>query len=120
MPQTFTDSLVKNSKRGFARTAPPEPGAPESGSIREMIDDRYKARYQTWKSEFLSTDVGRAQWEMYEHHPRLVLTVTIAANNPNGAGSGNYKWNASGELVAATIALGSKLDEGFPTRSIIR
>lgn len=108
-------SAVRSSKRGFARTAAPEPGASESGSIREVIDDRYKARYQTWKNEFLSTDIGRAQWEMYARHPRLVLTVTIAANNPNGAGSGNYKWNDSGELVAATIALGSKLDQGFPS-----
>jgi hypothetical protein len=112
--RSLSDSSVRNSKRGFALTTPPEPGAPDSGSIREMIDDRYRARYQTWKSEFLSTDIGRAQWEMYAHHPRLVLTITIAGNNPNGAATGKYKWNSNGELIAATIVLGSQVDQGYP------
>jgi len=98
-----------------ARTTSPEPGAPESGSIREVIEDRYKSRYQAWKKEFLSTDIGRAQWEMYAHHPRLVLTITIAANNPNGAATGKYKWNHDGELIEATIALGSQVDQGYPS-----
>ena len=110
-----SDSSLTNSKRGSVRASSPEPGAPEYGSIREMIDDRYKARYQTWKSEFLSTDIGRAQWEMYAHHPRLVLTITIAATNPNGAATGRYKWNSSGELIAATIVLGSQADHGYPS-----
>ena len=103
-----SDSSLPNSKS-------PEPAAPESGSIREVIDDRYKVRYQTWKNEFLSTDIGRAQWEMYAHHPRLVLTITIAENNPNGAATGRYKWNSNGELIAATIALGRQVDQGYPS-----
>jgi hypothetical protein len=103
-----SDSSLPNSKS-------PEPGAPESGSIREVIDDRYKVRYQTWKNEFLSTDIGRAQWEMYAHHPRLVLTITIAGTNPNGAATGRYKWNSNGELIAATIALGRQVDQGYPS-----
>jgi hypothetical protein len=109
------DSSLTNSKRGLARATSPEPVAPESGSIRELIDDRYKTRYQTWKNEFLSTDIGRAQWEMYAHHPRLVLTITIAGANPNGAATGKYKWNSSGELIAATIVLGSQVDQGYPS-----
>src|ERR1700687_3195743 len=40
------DSSLTNSKRGYARTTLPEPGVPESGNIREVIDDRYKVRYQ--------------------------------------------------------------------------
>ena len=103
-----SDSSLPNSKS-------PEPGAPESGSIREVIDDRYKVRYQTWKNEFLSTDIGRAQWEMYAHHPRLVLTITIAETNPNGAATGRYKWNSNGELIAATIVLGRQVDQGYPS-----
>ena len=103
-----SDSSLPNSKS-------PEPAAPESGSIREVIDDRYKVRYQTWKNEFLSTDIGRAQWEMYAHHPRLVLTITIAENNPNGAATGRYKWNSNGELIAATIVLGRQVDQGYPS-----
>jgi hypothetical protein len=110
-----SDSSLTNSKRGFVKATSPEPGAAESGSIREVIDDRYKVRYQTWKNEFLSTDIGRAQWEMYAHHPRLVLTITIAGTNPNGAATGRYKWNSSGELIAATIVLGSQVDHGYPS-----
>src|SRR5712692_3385645 len=89
--------------------------APESGGLREVIDFRYKSRYQEWKNEFLSTDIGRAQWEMYAHHPRLVLTITIAVNNPNGAATGRYKWNSNGELIAATIVLGRQVDQGYPS-----
>ena len=99
----------------FARSESPTPAALESGGLREVIDFRYKSRYQEWKNEFLSTEIGRAQWEMYAHHPRLVLTITIGVNNPNGAGSGKYKWNDSGELIAATIVLGSQIDQGFPS-----
>lgn len=98
----------------FERESYAAPGA-SSGGIREAIDDKYKTRYQQWKTEFLSTDIGRAQWEMYAHHPRLMLTITIAANNPQGAATGKYKWNESGELIAATIILGSQVDQGYPS-----
>ena len=89
--------------------------ATDGAGIREVIPDKYQKRYDEWKSEFLSTDIGKAQWEMYAHHPRLVLTITIISSNSEGAGSGKYKWNENGELVAATISLGSRLDQGFPT-----
>jgi hypothetical protein len=99
----------------FARNESPALAAPDSGGLREVIDDRYRSRYQEWKNEFLSTEIGRAEWEMYAHHPRLVLTITVAGSNPQGAGSGRYKWNDSGELIAATIVLGSQIDQGFPS-----
>jgi len=86
----------------------------ESGGIRELIDNRYKKRYQDWKEEFLSTEIGRAQWEIYTRHPNFILTVTVARSNAHGAGSGKYKWNDAGELVAATITLGTELDTGYP------
>jgi len=89
--------------------------APDSAGIHEEIPRKYENRYQEWRNEFLSTDIGRAQWEMYAHHPRLALTITISGNNAKGAGSGKYKWNDSGELVAATITLGSDVDRGFPS-----
>jgi hypothetical protein len=38
------------------------PSASDSGGLREVIDNRYKKRYEEWKAEFLSTDIGRAQW----------------------------------------------------------
>ena len=94
----------------YSATAPSE-----GGGIREAVDGKYQGRYQEWKKEFLSTDIGRTQWEMYAHHPRIVLTIIVSPDNPHGAGSGKYKWNGSGELIAATITLGSQLDQGFPT-----
>jgi len=89
----------------------------ETGGIHEVIPEKYKSRYEEWKSEFLSTDIGKAQWEMYAHHPRLLLTITIAnsGKSANGAGTGKYKWNDQGELVSATIVLGTQLDEGYPS-----
>ncbi len=87
----------------------------ESKGIRELIDNRYRARYKEWKDEFLSTEIGRAQWELYSRHQGFVLTIIIVSGNEHGAGTGKYKWNDSGELVAATITLGSRIDEGFPS-----
>src|SRR5437763_16220795 len=52
---------------------------------------------------------------MYSHHPRLQITITIGGKSVQGAGTGKYKWNDAGELVAATIMLGEKLDEGYPS-----
>src|SRR5437016_11164367 len=89
--------------------------SPDSAGIHEVIPKKYEKRYQEWKDEFLSTDIGRAQWEMYAHHPRLALTITISGNNPQGATTGKYKWNDSGELIAATITLGSQADQGYPS-----
>ena len=89
--------------------------ATDVAGIREVIPDKYQKRYDEWKTEFLSTDIGKAQWEMYAHHPRLVLTITITSSNREGAGSVKYKWNEAGELVSATITLGNHIDQGFPT-----
>ena len=42
------------------------------------------------------------------------MTVVITRDNPEGGNTGNYAWNEEGELVAATITLGCRLDEGVP------
>lgn len=86
-----------------------------AGGLKEVIDPRFKKRYETWKKEFVSTEIGRAQWEFYTRHPHLTLTITVAENNKNGAGTGMYKWNDEGELVEATIFLGRRIDEGYPS-----
>jgi hypothetical protein len=99
-----------------ARVALPNKPLPgDNASVKEVVSDKYKKRYEEWKSEFLSTEIGRAQWEMYTHNPHFVLTIIVTRHNSNGAGSSNYKWNESGELIAATITLGSRIDEGFPS-----
>jgi hypothetical protein len=98
-----------------AKTATSASAATSTGGLREVIEPRFRARYQAWKKEFLSTDIGKAQWDMYTNHPYLLLTITVSASNPNGAGSGKYKWNDRGELIEATISLGRELDQGYPS-----
>ncbi len=92
----------------------PQPSSSEASSIKEEIPDKYRARYEEWKREFLSTETGHTQWEMYEHNKRFVLTINISTDNPHGATTGKYRWNDAGELIGATITLGYQLDEGYP------
>ena len=107
----WTQSLHRaGTSKGFLAS----PGS-DGGGIRETIENRYKQRYQGWKNEFLSTEIGRAQWEIYTRHPHLQLTITVVPGESHGAGSGNYKWNEAGELIAATIVLGTRIDEGYPS-----
>ena len=86
----------------------------EVGGIKEDVADKFKARYQRWKDVFLSTDTGKQQWATYSHNNNLTLTITMTDDNSNGASTGKYKWDSSGQLVAATITLGTHIDEGFP------
>jgi YD repeat-containing protein len=89
--------------------------APDQGpGIKEEISAKYAERYQNWKNEFLSTAAGRSQWEYYQNNPHFTLTITMARENAEGATTGKYKWNDAGQLIAATITLGSRLDEGYP------
>jgi hypothetical protein len=113
-----------------ARLRNPEPGAnfsrsnskrrsdgssePSSG-IKEFISGKYQKRYELWKRELLSTATGYEQWQTYTHNADFTLTIRIGNPNRNGGETGNYKWDQSGKLVAATISLGSRIDEGFPT-----
>jgi YD repeat-containing protein len=101
------------------RALNPSDGAPPTefarSGIKEEISDKYKKRYEKWKSEYLSTEAGRKQWEMYEHKKRFVLTIRISKVNPHGART-DYEWNGLGELIAATITLGSRIDERHPCR----
>ena len=91
------------------------PSADDQGSgIKEDIPDKYAARYQQWKDEFLSTAAGREQWATYQKNPNFRLTIGISRENAEGATTGKYKWNDAGQLVAATIELGFHLDEGYP------
>lgn len=84
------------------------------GGIKEEIPDRYRARYEEWKNEFLSTETGRRQWEKYAHSARLTLTITVSSENQHGATTGKYKWTDAGELVGVTITLGSEINQGYP------
>src|SRR5262245_1238212 len=88
---------------------------PDQGAgIKEDIASKYAMRYQNWKREFLSTEAGRTQWDLYQNTPHFTLTITVSRENAEGATTGKYKWNDSGQLIAATITLGTRLDEGYP------
>lgn len=86
----------------------------QGSGIKEVIPDKYLSRYKEWKEEFLSTEMGRKDWEMFASNPNFSLTIVVARDNPEGAGTGKYKWDDSGKLVAATITLGTRINEGYP------
>jgi YD repeat-containing protein len=82
--------------------------------IKEEIPIKYLTRYGQWKAEFLATEAGRNQWASYATNPHFTLTIAVSRDNAEGATTGNYKWNAAGQLIAATITLGMRLDAGYP------
>jgi hypothetical protein len=84
------------------------------GGIKEVIPEKYRERYEVWKSDFLYTETGRKQWEEYDQNIGFTLTITVSCSDRNGAGTGKYKWNDEGQLIAATITLGCRIDEGYP------
>ncbi len=85
-----------------------------TGGIKEEVPAKYLSRYQNWKAEFLSTEAGRNQWANYANHRNFTLTIQVTRENAEGATTGKYKWNDDGQLTAATITLGVRLDEGYP------
>ena len=86
----------------------------DEGGIKEVIPAKYATRYFAWKKDFLSTQAGRDQWALYEGNPHFTLTITVSRDNAEGAATGKYRWDQSGRLIAATITLGSRLDNGYP------
>lgn len=86
----------------------------EEGGIKELIPSKYLSRYEGWKKEFLSTEAGRTQWASFANNPNFTLTIAVARDNAEGAATGKYRWNDDGALIAATITLGVRLDDGYP------
>jgi hypothetical protein len=99
---------------GFEPLGEAPPVGDQGTGIKEDIPVRYLARYGEWKKEFLSTEAGRSQWASYRDNPQFALTITVSPDNAEGATTGKYKWNEAGQLVAATISLGLRLDQGYP------
>jgi len=84
------------------------------GGIKEVIADEFISRYLEWKREFLSTEIGRRQWEFYARHPSFLVTITVSEDVGGGARTNQYQWDESDEMTSATITLGSQIDKGFP------
>jgi len=87
---------------------------PTDGGIKEEIPDKYKERFEKWKTELLSTDFGREQWDTYANNKQFILTITISDKRGKGAGTDKYLWNDGGRFVGATITLGNEIDRGYP------
>jgi len=86
---------------------------PTDGGIREEVPTKYRERFDRWKSELLSTELGREQWERYANNKNFILTIAVAGDS-KGAGTSDYLWNEEGKLVGATITLSASLADGSP------
>ena len=87
---------------------------PRDGGIREDIPKKYLDRYERWKTELLSTEFGRRQWEAYANNSGFVLTIKMSGDKGKGAGTDNFQWDGNGSFVGATITLGNQIDDGYP------
>lgn len=87
---------------------------PIDGGIKEDVPQKYRARFERWKTELLSTEFGRRQWETYANNKSFVLTIKVAGSRGSGAGTDRFQWDEDGNFVGATITIGSEIDEGFP------
>lgn len=87
---------------------------PTDGGIRENVSSKHRAKFDKWKAELFQTEIGRKQWETYAENKQFILTIIVTGNKGQGAGTDKFLWNDAGELVGATITLGSKIDSGYP------
>lgn len=85
------------------------------GGIREDIPAKFRAKYEKWKAELLSTNFGRSEWERYAKRKDFTLTIKVTSERGKGAGTDKFKWDDDGNFIGATITLGADLDEGYPT-----
>ena len=87
---------------------------PIDGGIKEDVPQKYRARFERWKTELLSTDFGRGQWETYANNKNFVLTIKVAGSRGSDAGTDKFQWDEDGNFVGATITIGSEIDDGYP------
>jgi hypothetical protein len=85
--------------------------------VIEIVPPKYRDRYARWKAEYLSTEAGRTQWQAYVRQTDFKLFIVVSKELGRSADAGDYVWDASGRLVAATIRLGPKINSGYPTTS---
>lgn len=91
------------------------PLTPGEGGIKEDVPVKFRARFEKWKTELLSTPFGRAEWERYASRKDFVLTIKLTTERGKGAGTDKFRWDSNGNFIGATITLGSSIDQGYPT-----
>ena len=86
-----------------------------AAGLNEQIPGKYRGRYDRWKRAFLSTDFGRELWRSYACNPDFRLTIAVSDKLGEGGRIklDDYRW-VEDRLVAATIVLGHRLDQGHP------
>jgi hypothetical protein len=82
----------------------------------EIIPAKFRKRYARWKADYLSTWVGRKQWERYTSDSHIALTILVSEEQAEGAIVDDFRWDDNGQLMAATMRLGSKLESGYPNK----
>lgn len=82
-------------------------------NLREEVPEKYRERYNKWKAIFLSVESGRSLWLKYAANRSFHLTIIVSKSLDRGARTEGYEWK-EGKLSAATILLGSQLDQGYP------
>ena len=87
---------------------------PTDGGIREVVPSKYQEKFNKWKAELLSTEIGRKQWESYANNKEFILTIIVTNDKKQGAGTDKFLWDETGKFVGATITLGNKIDTGYP------
>ncbi len=87
---------------------------PTDGGIREEVPQKFRARFEKWKAELLSTEFGRQQWGSYANNKNFVLTIKVSGNRGSDAGTDRFQWDETGNFVGATITIGSEIDAGYP------
>jgi YD repeat-containing protein len=113
-PNELLAPLLIAAYHGAEPLADKRSGNDQGKGIIEEVPEKFAARYLNWKREFLSTEAGRNQWALYQNNPHFTLRIAVSRDNAEGATTGNYEWNGAGQLVAATITLGIRLDAGYP------
>ena len=106
-PGNFFDDFASRNRITIIKT-------PTDGGIREDIPNKYKDRFEKWKTELRSTEFGRQQWDKYSNNKNFILTISVSGDRGKGAGTDKFLWDDSGKFVGATITLGPELDEGYP------
>jgi hypothetical protein len=93
LPEAHSAAIRAYNYRSLVYTfSDAPPSTDTSGGIREDIPDQYRAKYQKWKTEFLSTETGRRQWEMYAQNPQFTLTIAVSSDNRHGASTNPGLW----------------------------
>jgi hypothetical protein len=112
-PENSTASPAEHDFSNSVRTQSGN-NSGSAGGVNEVVPGKYRERYQSWKAEFLATELGRTQWESYKQNRDFTLTIIVTDEERHGAGTGKYAWDNTGKLIGATIRLGSRLNEGYP------